>query len=83
MIVEFFMDVLLAVAGFVLGVLPEGEPLGLGSASGLWIGYTWFNSWLPAAEILAAIAIFVGAHALMYAALGIMAVWRLLPFKFS
>lgn len=83
MIVEFLAAAFLGVLDFVMELLPVASDLGLTEFSGVWTGYAFLNGWLPLTETLAAVGIFLGAHVLLYAAMGVLALWRLVPFKFS
>jgi hypothetical protein len=70
-ITDLVLGVVLGAVRWLLGFLPEGDPIGLASVSGIWYGYAWLNSWLPLNEILAGFAVWLGFTVLVYAYLGI------------
>lgn len=83
MILDALGSALISVAEFVVGLMPDGEPIGLSGFSGIWYGYGWLNSWLPLTEVLAGFGIWLAFHAALYAFLAVVTVYRLLPFKFT
>lgn len=84
MIVDAVLGVLLAAVAFVVGLLPEAEPLGLSTAaSGILYGYDWLNTFAPVTEILTAAGIYLGALVLAMGARAILTAYRLIPGKFT
>lgn len=80
MIVDAIGGALLAAVSFVVDLLPDAEPLGLDSFSGIWTGYAWLNSFLPLTELMACVAMMLS---IQLAILGYLAVKQLrewLPF---
>lgn len=80
MITDAVLTVLLALMSFVVGFLPDGDPLGLSSASGLWIGYAQLNTFLPLTELLAMFGAYLGVQVALYAYGVLRAVRNWLPF---
>lgn len=83
MIIDALAVIFFGVLELVLGLLPEGDPIGLEEFSGIWYGYGWLNGWLPLTEVLAMIGLMLGLYAAIYAAAAVMTLWRMIPFKFS
>lgn len=83
MIVEAILSALIAVAMAVFSLLPDADPLDLTGFSGIWHGFAFLDGFLPLSELMLCVAAFIGFHVTLYAAAGVVYVWRLLPFKFS
>lgn len=83
MIVEAILTALIAVAMAVFDLLPDADPLDLTGFSGIWHGYAFLNGFLPLTELMVCLGAFIAFHVTLYAAAGVVYVWRLLPFKFS
>lgn len=80
MITDAVLSALLAAMSAVVGLLPDADPLGLSSASGIWTGYAQLNTWLPLTEVLALIGTYLTIHVAIYAYLALRAIRNWLPF---
>lgn len=76
-----------AIAGFLLGavsalvsLLPTGDPIGLSSASGIWIGYAQLNTFLPLTELVAGLGAWLAVNIGIMAYLAARQVRTWLPF---
>lgn len=83
MIVEAILTAIVAVAMAVFELLPDADPLDLTEFSGIWYGYSFLNGFLPITELMVCVGAMLAFHVALYAAAGVVYVWRLLPFKFS
>lgn len=80
MIVDAIAGALLAAMSWLVGLLPTASPIGLASASGIWLGYAQLNGFLPLTEILAGIGVLLTIHVAIYGYLALRAVRNWLPF---
>lgn len=80
MIFDAILGFLIDVMSAVVDLLPDGDPLGLDSASGLWIGYAQLNTFLPLTELLAMLAAYLTVVGAIYAYLVLRAIRNWLPF---
>lgn len=80
MITDAIAGALLAAMSWLVSLLPTGAPLGLTSASGMWLGYAQFNTFLPLTELLAGIGVFLLVNTAILGYLAFRAVRGWLPF---
>lgn len=80
MITDALLGVLLTAMGFVVGLLPEADPLDLDGFSGIWVGYAQWNTWLPLTELLACVVGYLGVQLTLYGYLALRAARGWLPF---
>jgi hypothetical protein len=82
-ITEQVLSFFLGIVGFLLNLLPVADPIGLSSFSGVWVGYSFFNGFLPITEVLQSVGIILGIQATIYGGQAILQLWRAIPGKFS
>lgn len=80
MITDAVLGVFLDFAQLLVGLLPDGEPIGLAVGGGIWSGYALLNGFLPLTEIFQAVAILLAMQALVLAYLVARQVRGWLPF---
>lgn len=80
MIVDLLAGALLGAVTWLVGLLPDGGPLGLSSFSGIWTGYAFLNSFLPLTELLAAAGVMLAIQGAVFAYLALRQVRAWLPF---
>lgn len=83
MITDALGAVFVGLFSAVVGLLPDGDPIGIGSFTGIWVGYSWLNTWLPLSEVVTVFGLWLGLQVAIYAWLGVRALWAMVPFKFS
>lgn len=79
LVIGFFLDL----AGFLVGLLPTADPIGLTEFSGIWTGYAFLNGFLPITETLQAVAAILGIQLAIYGGQAILQLWRAMPGKMS
>jgi hypothetical protein len=80
MIFEFFLGFLTnIVAGIVELFLPEAGDLGLVAPTGLVVGYTWLNTFLPISEAIVFALILLGLYLAGFAWRLFLQVYHLIP----
>lgn len=80
MIFDAILGFLIEVMTAVVELLPDGDPLGLAEAEGIWIGYAQLNSWLPLTELMAMVGTYIAVLGLIYGYLLLRAIRNWLPF---
>lgn len=80
MIFDAIAGALLGAVSFVVDLLPDAEPLGLDSFSGIWTGYAWLNSFLPLTELMVCVGMMMGIQLAIMGYLAIKQLREWLPF---
>lgn len=80
MIVDAVVGFFVGVLSWMVGLLPDGDPIEWEGVSGIWTGYAQLNTWLPLTEVLACVVVMLGIQLSIYGYLAAKQVRSWLPF---
>jgi hypothetical protein len=68
------------IATAIVGLFPNGSALSLPDLTGVFVGYSFFDSWFPVHEMFAALGLFLTVYVGLLALQALRAVVKHLPF---